>query len=90
MQSFLEYYFTNSYFLLTKPNAFASSEFQLERIFLEEKPIGQYRILVKFFIKNEIIDFKFRTFQKYLFAHHAVITFQISGHVLDAIEKKLQ
>lgn len=41
MQSFLEYYFTNSYSFLTKPRDFASSEFQLERVFLEENPIGQ-------------------------------------------------
>lgn len=40
MQSFLEYYITNSYFLLTKSNDFASSELQLERVFLEEKRIG--------------------------------------------------
>jgi hypothetical protein len=41
MQNFLEYYFTNSNLLLTKSYDFASSEFQLESVFLEEKPIGQ-------------------------------------------------
>jgi hypothetical protein len=90
MHIFLEYYFTNSYFLLTKSIDFASSKFHLERVFIEEKPIGQYGMLVKFFIKNEIIDFEFRPSQKSLFPHRTVITFQIASHVLDAVEKKLQ
>ena len=90
MQSFLEYYFTNSYFLRTKSNDFASSEFHLESVFLEEKRIGIQRMLVKFCIKNEIIDFEFRYSQKSLFPHHAVITFQVAGHVLYAVEKELQ
>lgn len=90
MHSFFEYYFTNSYFLRTKSNDFASSEFHLESVFLEEKRIGIQRMLFKFFIKNEIIEFEFRSSQKSLFPHHTVITFQVASHVLDAIQEKLQ